>query len=430
MPFKIPYTNILIGFGSGLKTIQNIDRKQPTRTNIAKIIIKRQQIRQREDIGNWRNELNVAESVTNPDRTGLIRVFKDVDLDGHITGIVSSIKNKIKSKPFIIVDSSGDPDEDRTALFEKEWFFKFIDFIVEAPFWGYSLVQLGNIKDDGFPEIELIPREYVIPELEIVKKDLFVGQGGTNIQNAFLYNEPPLKDWFIFIGDKKDMGLFNKATPHALSKKNLFAEMWEYAELFGMPIRKGHTDIRDPEKRKQMELMIENMGSAAWGVFDTDDKIDFIETKGGDATKTFIEPIKLSNEEISKGFAGQVATFDEKSFVGSAQVQERMFNEFIISFMRNTRFIINNQLIPRMVRHRMVPFGFSFKWKAEEILSIIDKAKIITDLTRVGYGFTAETVTEETGLKVEDFAKPAEPGSPQAMSTVMNDVKKLYEDFL
>lgn len=403
MGFRIPYTNIQIG------TIKNLDKPQPQRTKVSERIIMRQQIRKREDVGEWRNALLLAESVTNPDRTHLIKIYKDVDLDGHITGIIGSIKNKIKAKPFMIVDSKGEIDEDKTALFEKEWFFKFIDFIVEAPFWGYSLVQLGDIKDDGFPKIELIPREYIIPELELVKKDLLIGAHTKDTQqNAFFYNETPLKDWFIFIGEKKDMGLFNKATPHALSKKNLFAEMWQYGELFGMPIRKGHTDIKDPERRKQMETMLQNMGSAAWGVFDEDDKIDFIEAKSGDATKTFIQPIKLSNEEISKCFAGQVATFDEKSFVGSAEVQERIFIELIIAFMRNARFIINNQLIPRMVRHRMIPHGFTFKWKAEELLSIIDKAKIITELTGKGYRFSAETVTEEIGIKIdsiEPFAK-------------------------
>ena len=408
--------------------IQNIDRKQPTRSKIAERIIMRQQIRKREDVGDWRNALLTAESVTLPDRSDLIRIYKDVDLDGHITGIVSSIKNKIKSKPFMIVDSSGEFDEEKTKLLEKEWFFRFIDFIVEAPFWGFSLVQLGDIRDDGFPDIRLIPREYVVPELEIVKKDLFAGRNRDS-QNSFLYNETPLKDWFIFIGEKNDMGLFNKATPHALSKKNLFTEMWEYGELFGMPIRKGHTDIKDPERRKNMETMLEHMGSAPWGVFDESDRIEFIETKGGDATKVFIAPIKLSNEEISKAFAGQVATFDEKSFVGSSEVQERMFNEFIISFMRNARFIINNQLIPRMVRHRMIPFGFSFRWKAEEILSIIDKAKIITEFAKVGFQVSPETVTDEGGLKVEGFSTPA-PTPPVAMTTVMNDVKKLYSNFL
>ena len=329
----------------------------------------------------------------------------------------------------MIGNQAGEIEEYKTELFEKEWFFKFIDFIVEAPFWGYSLVQLGNIKDDGFPDIEMIPREYVVPELELVKKDLHQGLNRTE-QTTFSYNERPLRDWFIFIGEKKDMGLFNKATPHALSKKNLFTEMWEYGELFGMPIRKGHTDLNDPERRKNMENMVRDMGSAAWGVFDKDDTIDFVQVgQTGDATKVFIEPIKLSNSEISKAFAGQVATFDEKSFVGSAEVQERIFNEFIITFMRNTRFIINNQLIPRMVLHRMLPFGFKFKWKAEEILSIIDKSKIITDLTKVGYGFSPETVTEETGLKVEGFTERTVT-QPEAMTTIMNDVKQLYSNFL
>ena len=410
--------------------IQNLDRKQPNLTRVAERIVLRQQIRRREDIGDWRRALLTAESVLNPDRTELIRIYKDVDLDGHITGIIGSIKNKIKAKPFMIVDSNGEVDEDKTALFEKEWYFKFIDFIVEAPFWGFSLVQLGNIKDDGFPEIQLIPREYVVPELELVKKDLFIGAHlKDGKQNAFFYNESPLKNWFIFVGEKRDMGLFNKATPHALSKKNLFAQMWEYGELFGMPIRKGHTDIKDPERRKQMEDMMRNMGSASWGVFDTDDKIDFIQTKGGDATKTFIQPIKLSNEEISKAFSGQVATFDEKSFVGSAEVQERIFNELIIAFMRNSRFIINNQLMPRMVRHRMIPFGFKFKWKAEELLSINDRSKIITDLTNVGYEFSPETVTEEVGIKVEGFSTSTETPVGK-MTTIMNEVDELYKNFL
>ena len=75
----------------------------------------------------------------------------------------------------------------------------------------------------------MIPREYVVPEFELVKKDLF-GRSTDDNLSIFKYGEPPLKDWFIFIGEKKDLGLFNKSTPHALAKKSLFEEMWEYRE--------------------------------------------------------------------------------------------------------------------------------------------------------------------------------------------------------
>jgi len=405
--------------------VQNIDKKQPRRTQIAAQIVQRQQFREREDVGNWRDALSLAESVDHPDRTRLIKIYKDIDLDGHISGIISSIKNKIKSKPFIIVNSNGDTDDEKTEQFEKEWFFKFIDFIIEAPFWGYSLVQLGSIVDDGFPNIEIIPREYVVPERSLVKKDLHEGRN-RNGENAFFYKEDPLKDWFIFIGENNDMGLFNKAAPHALSKKNLFAEMWEYGELFGMPIRLGKTDINDTQRRQQMERMFTHQGSAEWLVVDKDDDVTFVDRGTiADAVDVFIEPIKLSNEEISKAFAGQVATFDEKSFVGSAEVQERIFNDWIITKMRNARFVINNQLIPRMVFHRMLPTGFSFKWKAEETLSVIDRTKQIKDLTNAGYTFTADTVSEEVGIEVEGVK--VEEGS---VNTVMNDVQKLYAKFL
>lgn len=407
-----------------LGDIVNVDTKQPTRTRVIEQIAKRQLFRIRQDVGNWRDALRIAENVQTPDRTHLIKIYKDVELDCHIEGIINSIKNKIKAKEFAIVDSNNEIDKDKTALFEKEWFFTFLEFVIESRFWGYTLAQLGDIEDDGYPNLEQIPRENVVPEFDLVKKDSLITP--TMGMDGFRYLEDPFKDWFIYIGKRGDFGLFNKATPHALSKKGLFSEMWEFAELFGMPIRKGHTDIEDTERRKNMERMLENMGSAAWGVFDIDDNIDFAETAKGDATKVFINPIKLSNEEISKCFTGQVGVFDEKAFVGSAEVHERLFHEFVISFMRQARFVINNDLIPRMVKHRILPEGFKFKWIAEEQLSINDKAKIITDLTKAGYEFTPETVTKEIGIEIEEFTVPAKPG----ITSVMNSVKELYKDFV
>lgn len=408
--------------------VQNIDKRQPTRTQIVSRIIKRQQIRQREDVGDWVDALLMAENVDHPDRSQLIKIFKQVDLDGHITGIINAFKDKIKARPFMIVDSNGDENEDLTERFEKEWFFKFLDFIIEAPFWGFSLVELGDIVDDGFPNIQMIPREYVVPERELVKKDLHQGLNRTE-QTVFRYNERPLKDWFIFIGEEKNMGLFNKVAPHALSKKNLFAEMWEYAELFGMPIRKGHTDLNDPERRKNMENMVRDMGSAPWAVLDKDDVIDFVErSETSDATAVFIDPIKISNEEISKTFASQVATFDEKAFVGSAEVQERIFVDVTISKMRTVKFVVNNQLFPRMVFHRMLPPGSKFKWKEEEKLTVIQKSGIIKEMSDSGYQFSAETVTKEVGIEVESIKVEGEPGEP--VNTIMNEVQALYSGFL
>lgn len=418
MAWKVPYTNITIG------KIKNVDKPQPTRTQITEQIIARQQFRQVEDVKKWRIALQMAEDPDIPSRHTLIRIYKDVMLDGHISGIIKSIKNEVKAKQFMIVDADGQQDDEKTKLFKKKWFFKFIDHIVEAPFFGYSLVQLGDIVEDGFPNMKLVPRENIVPEWNMAKRDIF-----NTARKGFLYREPPLRDWFIYIGEEDDnMGWLNGATPHALSKKNLFAEMWEFAEIFGMPIRQGRTDIHDTEKRKNMEEMMQRMGSAAWGVFDREDEIVFAEAAKGDA-KVFIEPIKLDNEEISKGFAGQVAVFDEKAYVGSAEVQERLFQKFIITFMRQAEFVINDDLLPRMVIHRILPDGFFFKWKSDETLTAIEKKDIIKDLLPLGVRYSAETIEESTGIKVESVGSE-EPEAPEDIATIMNDVAKLYENFI
>jgi len=410
----------------GLADIVNIDKRQPLSANIIEKLVKRQLFRTREDVGRWRQALLTAENVTVPNRTELIRVYKDVELDCHIEGILNTIKNKIKAKSFTIVNKEGDPDEEKTALLEKEWFFDFLEFIIESRFWGFSLVELHGIVDDGFPDIEMVPRENVVPEFNLVKKDS--GLAPIKDMEGVRYLEDPFKDYTIYIGKKGDFGLFNKASPHALSKKNLFNEMWEFGELFGMPIRLGKTDTRDPERRKNMERQLENMGSAAWAVTDNEDTIEFAETAKGDTTKVFISPIKLSNDEISKCFAGQVSVFDEKAFVGSAEVQERLFQEFVISFMRQVKFVINNDLLPRMVIHKILPEGFRFKWVAEEVLTIKDKALIIKDLAGF-FTFTPETVTKEIGIEVEK-KEPETIEPPEEISSVMPLVANLYRDFI
>lgn len=412
-----------------LPDIKNLNKK--ARVKIIEQLIKRNQRQIAHDLLDWTNAVNDAKRVLLPNRRRLIEIFDRVDEDGHVTGIVESIKNKIKAKEFNILDASGEIDEDSTKKFQKVWFFKFLEWMVEAPFFGYSLIQLGDIVDDAFPGIEMVPREYIVPELGIVRKDLNNRSGQSS--DIFRYeDDPSLKDWFIFIGSKdtKRLGLYNKAAPHAIAKRVLFASAWEYAELFGMPFRKGHTDVSDPERKNNMALMLESMGSSAWGLFDKEDDIDFIESNKSDATKVYIEPVKLSNQEISKAFAGGTGMFDEKAFVGSAEVQERLFNEFIASFMRNGTFVINDELIPRMITHGMLPEGSRFKFLREEVLTVQQKIDAIDKLSKF-FTFTPETVTEEIGIQVEGIAEDITSGGNGngKVSAKMKKLDKLYKPF-
>jgi hypothetical protein len=408
-----------------LQQIKNINERRPTKVDVIQQIVISQLLQTRKDMKDYVNAVNIAKSPYNPSRAELMDIYRDISMDGHLSGIVGTIQDKIKSKPFQIVDEKDEPDEEKNKLFQVRWFFEFLDYCVDSLFYGYSLIQIGDIKNDTFSKIELIPREYVVPEKELVKKNLYAG----TLNDCIYYNKPPYNRWTIFIGST-DLGLFHKVTPHCIAKKNLLISAWDNAELFGMPIRTIQTDINDELRRKNAEIMLKNMGKMSWGVFDDQDKLELVESTKSDAFNVFIQPYKISNEEISKAIIRQTGTTDEKSFVGSAEVHERTMDDCISTIAKNIGFIINDLLLPKMVLHRIPVDGFKFKWQTIEKISTAQKVTFIKDLSpfvKWEPGF----IEEYTGLKgeqKESTPNPFDQPIPDKQNkSIMKDVLDYYE---
>ena len=127
-----------------------------------------QLIRSRQDIASWRSALLSAESILYPNRTRLYTLYKDVVLDAQVTALMTTRKNAILGSDFVVKNKAGEVDEKKTELIEKKWFRDFIDLSLDSIFWGHSLIQFGDLKNDEFTEVELIPRQYVKPEYSIV----------------------------------------------------------------------------------------------------------------------------------------------------------------------------------------------------------------------------------------------------------------------
>lgn len=74
-----------------------------------------------------------------------------------------------------------------------------------------------------------------------------------------------------------------------------------------------------------------------------------MQIKNTDFYKIYLENIQSCNENISKLINGQTGTTDEKAYVGSAEVHERILNDYTFSRLRKMEYIINNQLIPFLI---------------------------------------------------------------------------------
>jgi len=400
-------------------------KKRPK--NIVENITKTALYRQRAQIQAWLHATQTAESIISPNNTELIRVYKDVEVDLHLFALMQTIRLMVVANNFFIYDAAGEVDEKTTELFKKKWFRKATKHIVDSEFYGFSLIQLLDVKDGIYSDAELVPREYVVQQRRGVKTSL------ANIKDLVPFDAPEYANWLIPVGDIDNLGLLHKAAPIVIKKKEVVSAWSEAAEIFGMPLRLGKTNIGDPVRRANMEEMLENMGTAAWGVFGEDDEVIFVEGAKSDFFKIYQEFINTANSELSKGFLLQTGTTDEKSYSGSAGVHESVLKTLIEAYIVLVEEVTNESIIPAAVRLGLVPIGSRLKADNEQKLSfdemirvlevLISTKEVPNDWIETTFGVPVEDA------KIQDVAKAA-INPKKGFNSVMSEVKNMYSGTL
>ena len=406
--------------GYDISKIVNVDTNKPTGGSVKDRITKQQLTRGKSDVAKWRSSLAEAESATRPNRINLLRIFQDVVLDTHLTAVMDQRKNKVLARGFKMLNVDGSENEEATQLLKTEWFERFVNQSLDAKFYGYSLIEFGAIVEDQFTSVSTVPREYVIPEFGQVKLSL----GGSKVID---YTKPPFSNWTMFVGSTTDMGLLNKATPIIQWKRLVQATWAEYNELYGVPLRIGRTDTRDPQARQNMEQMLDQLGSSAWGLFDEDDHIEIINGVKVGGHGTFSAFIDLADEQISKLIIGQTMTTDEGSSKSQAEVHAETMASYTGADQRGIEYLVNNALIPFAENLGLNFGGSKFYYDNSEKLSLVEQFNIDRDLLPY-YKLPADYITAKYGTPVEEkeFEEPTEPSNGV---TIMNDVASLYDGF-
>jgi phage gp29-like protein len=394
-------------------TFQNANKRKPPGAKIDPI--EREKSTAVQDIDRWRSGIQQAQNVYNHDRRTMQEFYNELSYDSHITTVMNHIVAELVGSDFhFAVD--GETDEEATEVLRQRWFSSFIRLAVEAEFYGYTLIEFGDITEYGFSYVKGIDRRYVIPEYKGVKKDLYLYGDDKNL---IKFEEQPFKDWSVFI-DTGTYGLFNSAAPIWVYKKQSYTYWAEYQQLFSMPLRVGKTDIRDTQRRENMQKMLNNMGTAAWGVFDSTDEIEFIQSTGSIGNPVFQSLIELSNKEFSKLFLGQTMTTEDGSSLSQSEVHERTKETIMGMYYRRVEDSVNTLLLPLLVKHGMVKnsdLKFEFIW-SEKDMDITQKVDTISKLAPY-FDFDPEYIKEFLGVEVLT-RKVQIPGSP------LNRLEKYY----
>lgn len=293
---------------------------------------------------------------TNPDRRDLLAIYKNAVTDPQVLSQIETAKAKVTSEPFMLSINEKD-DEEKTALLKKPWFESFLKIIVDAQMWGHTVVEFGPIKDSTFTYSKVFPRRHIEP----FTHQVLLRPGD---RTGIPYGDKPEAFYLIEIGEPEDLGLLQVISREVIWK-NFSRSDWSTAsEKFGMPMLYVKTGTTDEKDLDRIEEMCRNFASNGYLIVTTDDEVNLLESAKSDIFKIYEMNARFCDEQISKIINGQTGTSDEKAFVGSAEVHERILNDYHDARLRMITNIINYSLIPFLVYHGFPLEGTAFRFPA------------------------------------------------------------------
>ena len=339
--------------------------KPADRARLKKVVVdiqRQSEALTRKDLQDWRNAWQMALNIENPSRARLYDIYRDVEIDAHLTGAITQRTGYVMARTFRIDAADGTKNEEAMKIFEAGWFKQFCRLALQKIYWGHSLIELGDAyTDEGgvrrYDSVKLIPRKHVIPEYGVVVREV-----GEDPKKGIDYRTPPISDWLVEVGEGDDLGLYLKAATQTIPKKNALGFWDNFAEIFGMPMRIAKTTTRDEKELDRVEGMMREMGAALYGVFQEGTEIEVIESSKSDAFNVYAQRIQNANTELSKLILTQTMTIEDGSSLSQSETHLDVLKNLIEDDCDMLRDVINGQLIPRMVKHGFPVQGLTFNW--------------------------------------------------------------------
>jgi len=319
--------------------------------------------------------LDSAESMDNPNRYNLLELYEDILRDTHLSSAIRARKANVLGLNYSLIKGNGKADKKATEMLYATWFKKFLNYVIDAKFYGFTLVEL--INKNGTLDVNLIPRVNVIPESEMIKIYPYTYMGD------FSYKAKGYKNVISVYNDynKRNLGELLEVTKLIMYKSETFGNWSQYTELFGQPVRVGTTNAQDPDTLGKLEYDLQNMGRSGYILKDSQTAIELLEAGGGTGADTFEKLINTINSEVSKRIVGGTMVSDDGSSKSQSEVHERGFNLITKADIQFVEAIVNDELLPILKSNGLVGKQVSyFKFDEPEIMTIDEKIKVDTFL--------------------------------------------------
>lgn len=349
---------------------------KPTPTNVSGYISRIQFTRLAHDIGMWREAVVEAENAYYPQRVRMQRMFIDTVENGFVKAAVERYKELTLLRDYEVYQMKGARKEVSEVLTQQlsaqAWVKYYIEYTIEALLFGYNNIELGDVVNDGFPNITFTRRENLRPD----GVSLSDGRNSGPILTSLIYavdglrleNDDPLIPLFNhWVPTKTNVGLsvcgygllYNIAL-YEIHLRHLVEWNMDYVEMFGMPTKVGKT-LKQGAERKQFEQFLFSTGSNSAILLDKNlDEIEFVQqNNAGTGWKSYGDARNYMQGVISQLLLGHTdAMISLPGKLGGMQAANADgFNESLIEQAMNDKqtttgnFVIDNmnaQFAPKM----------------------------------------------------------------------------------
>jgi hypothetical protein len=371
----------------------------------------------RKEIKDWRMAVMAATDPENPRRGMLMRFYESLMLDMHLGSCIDNRILPIQCAAFKLVDKNDDEDYEAHKLLEKPWFIELIRYTLMHQFEGTKLIEMFKLNEKGeLSEVSEIPQSNFLPQKGIVIREEYDDEGVS-------YRDGAYKDFYVQVGGDWNLGMLSQVAMIVLAKKLGLGSWLSYIEKYGVPPIFAITERMDSGRRDELFEMLENFRMNHFAVLQGQEKIEIPNNYNVDAYQSFKSLLKdVADNEISKRFLGGSGITDEKSFVGSAEVQERLLKYRHQVDKLYFKFYMNEEYIPRLVKLSSVYAPLAnlyFEFDETETLTLKQIIEAIKELSQY-YVFDAEEVARITGLPILEVKSVLNPNQPPVSAQKKN----------
>ncbi len=354
----------------------------------------------RQEITSWQMARQERLNTESPFTYRLQDLYKDVMLDSHLTAMVESRILRVVNKNFVLKDSKGVADPERSEFLHKRWFTDALRYGMESIFYEYSLLFFEKNAEGKIARVKKVPREHVNPETGLIVKAVYDTTG-------LPFNEFPYDLVFAKLYD--GYGLLEKAAPLTVLKRHSWASWDEFEQIFGMPIRIAKLGTLSDEVKTEVASWLKTMGTASYGVFPQFADIEIKESNNRDAFNVFMKKIETVDSQLSILINGQTMTSSDGSSRSQAEVHERTQDEITEADIKNILNWVNDQVVP-LLRH----CGYDIKEDehigVELVTDPAERMKIDEKvMMHSGYQLSKKYLEKTYGVELEDKPEPPVP---------------------